>query len=132
MAQHYDGTISVPACDKNMPGCFMAAVRHNRPTIIIYGGRTSLPLEGLAMALSRPGTIQAGARHLDCPNMNAKKGASVSGSCSLRSSRSLMHSVTQINISDAFETYGESSDPIHCRPAQLLFLCRRVRGWEDQ
>lgn len=21
-----------------MPGCFMAAARHNRPTIIVYGG----------------------------------------------------------------------------------------------
>ena len=30
-----------------MPGCFMAAVRHNRPTIIVYGG-----------------TIQAGVRHI--------------------------------------------------------------------
>ena len=37
-AQHYDGNISIPGCDKNMPGCFMAAVRHNHPTIIIYGG----------------------------------------------------------------------------------------------
>ena len=46
-AQHYDGNISIPGCDKNMPGCFMAAVRHNRPTIIVYGG-----------------TIQPGARHL--------------------------------------------------------------------
>ena len=24
-AQHYDGNISIPACDKNMPGCAMAA-----------------------------------------------------------------------------------------------------------
>jgi hypothetical protein len=32
---------------KNMPGCFMAAARHNRPTIIVYGG-----------------TIQAGTRHV--------------------------------------------------------------------
>jgi len=30
-----------------MPGCFMAAARHNRPTIIVYGG-----------------TIQAGIRHV--------------------------------------------------------------------
>ncbi len=46
-AQHYDGNISIPGCDKNMPGCFMAAARHNRPTIIIYGG-----------------TIQPGIRHI--------------------------------------------------------------------
>ena len=55
-----------------MPGCAMAAVRHNRPTIIVYGG-----------------TIQAGERHVDCPAMGYKKG-------------------DPVNISDAFESYGES------------------------
>ena len=71
-AQYYDGNISLPGCDKNMPGCAMAAVRHNRPTIIVYGG-----------------TIQAGQRHVDCPAMGYKKG-------------------DPVNISDAFESYGES------------------------
>ena len=50
----------------------MAAVRHNRPTIIVYGG-----------------TIQVGKRHVDCPAMGYKKG-------------------DPVNISDAFESYGES------------------------
>ncbi|KIY44412.1 dihydroxy-acid and 6-phosphogluconate dehydratase [Fistulina hepatica ATCC 64428] len=59
-AQHYDANISIPGCDKNMPGCFMAAVRHNRPTIIIYGG-----------------TIQPGTRTVDCPAMGYKKGDTV-------------------------------------------------------
>ncbi|KAF9241580.1 dehydratase family-domain-containing protein [Melanogaster broomeanus] len=36
-AQHYDGNISIPGCDKNMPGVLMAAARHNRPTIIKGG-----------------------------------------------------------------------------------------------
>jgi dihydroxy-acid dehydratase len=54
-----------------MPGCAIAAARHNRPTIIVYGG-----------------TIQAGERHVDCPAMGHKKG-------------------DQVNISDAFESYGE-------------------------
>lgn len=60
MAQHYDANISIPGCDKNMPGCFIAAVRHNRPTIIVYGG-----------------TIQPGVRHVDCPSMGKEKGGSV-------------------------------------------------------
>ncbi|KAH9061299.1 dihydroxy-acid dehydratase [Lactarius vividus] len=60
LAQHYDGNISIPGCDKNMPGCAMAAVRHNRPTIIVYGG-----------------TIQVGVRHVDCPEMGYSKGDSV-------------------------------------------------------
>ncbi|KAJ7072082.1 dihydroxy-acid/6-phosphogluconate dehydratase [Mycena amicta] len=60
MAQHYDGNIAIPGCDKNMPGCLMAAARHNRPTIIVYGG-----------------TIQAGRRSVDCPAMGYKKGDTV-------------------------------------------------------
>jgi hypothetical protein len=38
----------------------MAAARHNRPTIIIYGG-----------------TIQPGTRHLDCSPMGYEKGGAV-------------------------------------------------------
>jgi len=60
MGMKYDGNISIPGCDKNMPGCFMAAVRHNRPTIIVYGG-----------------TIAAGVRHVDCPSMGYKEGGTV-------------------------------------------------------
>lgn len=59
-AQHYDGNISIPGCDKNMPGCLMAAVRHNRPTIIVYGG-----------------TIKPGIRQVDCPSMGTTKGGKV-------------------------------------------------------
>ncbi|PIL29717.1 hypothetical protein GSI_08155 [Ganoderma sinense ZZ0214-1] len=57
LAQHYDGNISIPGCDKNMPGCVMAAARHNRPTVIVYGG-----------------TIQPGVRQVDCPHMGFKAG----------------------------------------------------------
>lgn len=34
----YDANISIPGCDKNMPGCVMAVARLNRPSLIIYGG----------------------------------------------------------------------------------------------
>ncbi len=37
-AQWYDANISLPGCDKNMPGCLMAMGRINRPAIMIYGG----------------------------------------------------------------------------------------------
>ncbi|WP_443946107.1 dihydroxy-acid dehydratase [Pedobacter sp. AW1-32] len=36
--QYYDGIISIPGCDKNMPGAIMAMARLNRPSIMIYGG----------------------------------------------------------------------------------------------
>ena len=37
-AQWYDANISVPGCDKNMPGCLIAMGRFNRPSIMVYGG----------------------------------------------------------------------------------------------
>ncbi len=36
--QWYDANISIPGCDKNMPGCLMAMGRFNRPSIMVYGG----------------------------------------------------------------------------------------------
>ncbi|MGH9581757.1 MAG: dihydroxy-acid dehydratase [Bryobacteraceae bacterium] len=37
-AQWYDANISIPGCDKNMPGCVIAMGRLNRPALMIYGG----------------------------------------------------------------------------------------------
>ena len=37
-AQWYDANVSIPGCDKNMPGCIMAMGRLNRPSLMIYGG----------------------------------------------------------------------------------------------
>jgi dihydroxy-acid dehydratase len=36
--QWYDGLITIPGCDKNMPGVIMAMGRVNRPSLMIYGG----------------------------------------------------------------------------------------------
>ncbi len=36
--QWYDANISIPGCDKNMPGCLIAMARLNRPALMIYGG----------------------------------------------------------------------------------------------
>tara|TARA_B100002052_G_C15844223_1_gene581650 strand:- start:278 stop:1681 length:1404 start_codon:yes stop_codon:yes gene_type:complete len=37
-AQWYDALITIPGCDKNMPGCIMAMGRLNRPALMVYGG----------------------------------------------------------------------------------------------
>jgi len=37
-AQYYDALITVPGCDKNMPGSVIAMGRLNRPSIMVYGG----------------------------------------------------------------------------------------------
>jgi dihydroxy-acid dehydratase len=37
-AQWYDANVSLPGCDKNMPGCLIAMGRLNRPALMVYGG----------------------------------------------------------------------------------------------
>ena len=51
LAQHHDANVSIPGCDKNMPGVVMAAARHNRPFIMIYGGTI---LKGHSALLGKP------------------------------------------------------------------------------
>ncbi|KAJ5320767.1 hypothetical protein N7476_003769 [Penicillium atrosanguineum] len=36
--QWYDANISIPGCDKNMPGVLIAMGRINRPSLMVYGG----------------------------------------------------------------------------------------------
>ncbi|RKF63574.1 putative dihydroxy-acid dehydratase, mitochondrial [Erysiphe neolycopersici] len=36
--QWYDANVSIPGCDKNMPGVIMAMGRINRPSLMVYGG----------------------------------------------------------------------------------------------
>src|SRR5580698_3563475 len=45
-AQWYDANVSIPGCDKNMPGCLIAMGRLNRPSLMIYGGTIRAGHEG--------------------------------------------------------------------------------------
>lgn len=38
----FDGLVTIGGCDKNMPGCLLAMIRLNRPSVFVYGG-TILP-----------------------------------------------------------------------------------------
>ncbi|KAI8621843.1 dihydroxy-acid dehydratase [Chytriomyces sp. MP71] len=46
-AQWYDANISIPGCDKNMPGCVIAMGRVNRPSIMVYGGTIKPGVSGI-------------------------------------------------------------------------------------
>lgn len=50
-AQHHDACIAIPGCDKNMPGVIMGMARHNRPSIMIYGGTIAV---GYSRHLRKP------------------------------------------------------------------------------
>lgn len=57
IGQCYDANIAIVGCDKNVPGALIAAMRHNRPTLMVWGG-----------------TIAPGVLSIDIPGMNRKKG----------------------------------------------------------
>ncbi|KJX96318.1 dihydroxy-acid dehydratase like protein [Zymoseptoria brevis] len=50
-AQAHDATIAIPGCDKNMPGVIMGMTRHNRPSLMIYGGSIN---PGYSKLLQKP------------------------------------------------------------------------------
>ncbi len=37
-AEGFDGFVAIGGCDKNMPGCAIAMVRMDRPSVFVYGG----------------------------------------------------------------------------------------------
>src|SRR2546423_7149245 len=49
--QFHDACITIAGCDKNMPGCIMAIARHNRPSLMIYGGTIE---KGYSKLLRKP------------------------------------------------------------------------------
>lgn len=53
-AQAHDANITIPGCDKNMPGVIMGMIRHNRPSLMIYGGTID---KGYSKLLRRPVNI---------------------------------------------------------------------------
>ncbi|KAJ5764233.1 dihydroxy-acid dehydratase [Penicillium manginii] len=53
-AQYHDACIAIPGCDKNMPGVVMGMARHNRPSIMIYGGTIGI---GYSNHLRKPVNI---------------------------------------------------------------------------
>ena len=51
-AQWYDAVITVPGCDKNLPGSVIAMARLNRPALMVYGGTIRaghLPADGRSL-----------------------------------------------------------------------------------
>ncbi|KAK7733004.1 hypothetical protein SLS53_008333 [Cytospora paraplurivora] len=78
-AQRHDANIAIPGCDKNMPGVIIAAARHNRPFIMIYGGTIN---KGNSSLLDREinistcyeasGAYTYGKLHAKCPKANGE------------------------------------------------------------
>ena len=94
-AQWYDGVVTLPGCDKNMPGAVIAMCRLDRPSVMVYGGTIQPGC--------RPGRTPAAAGGLtpDAQQSPDDFGAGVSG---------LDEEVDpgdKLDIVSAFQSYGE-------------------------
>ena len=58
-AQWYDANVSIPGCDKNMPGSLMAMGRVDRPALMIYGGTIRAGFSPTGEALDIVSAFQA-------------------------------------------------------------------------
>jgi dihydroxy-acid dehydratase len=113
-AQWYDANISIPGCDKNMPGVVMAMARLNRPSIMLYGGTI------------RPGKL--GDKKLDIVSAFESYGQYVAGKITEAEMKEILrHSIpgagacggmyTANTMSSAIETMGMSLPYSSSNPA---------------
>ncbi len=81
MAAHwYDGIVTLPGCDKNMPGCVMAMARLNRPGLMVYGG-TIKPGCHQGQALDVVSAFQAYGQYLSGEIDESTRQAIIKNSC---------------------------------------------------
>ncbi|MHB1529163.1 MAG: dihydroxy-acid dehydratase [Acidiferrobacteraceae bacterium] len=127
-AQWYDGNVSIPGCDKNMPGCLMAMARVNRPALMVYGGTI------------RPGHLNG--RTLDIISAFQSYGEYLSGSIGAQEQQEIVrHSCpgagacggmyTANTMACAIEALGMSLPYSSSTPAtdpSKLHECRRAGG----
>jgi dihydroxy-acid dehydratase len=114
-AQWYDALVTIPGCDKNMPGCLIAMARLNRPSIMVYGG-----------------TIKAGCfkdKKLDVVSAFQSYGEFISGSIDEETRREIVKKscpgagacggmYTANTMSSAIEALGMSLPYSSCTPAE--------------
>jgi dihydroxy-acid dehydratase len=87
----------------------MAAVRHNRPTIIVYGG-----------------TIQPGQRHVDCPALGFKKGDDMTAVDAFESYGAYI--TGKISEEERFDVVRHSCPGAGACGGMFTFVCRSL--WE--
>ncbi len=125
-AQWYDANISIPGCDKNMPGCIIAMARLNRPALMLYGGtiRAGCYAE---QPLDIVSAFQSYGEHIAGSIDEEKRRAIVRKSCPGPGACGGMY--TANTMASAIEALGMSLPFSACTPAEDLGKtdeCRRA------
>ena len=131
MAAHwYDANVSLPGCDKNMPGCIIAMARLNRPALMVYGGTI------------RPGKL-ATAQKIDIVSAFQCYGEYVAGKIDRRGAQEIVRNAcpgpgacggmyTANTMASAIEALGMSLPYSASTPAEDPRQARRVSSRPGQ
>jgi dihydroxy-acid dehydratase len=114
-AQWYDANISIPGCDKNMPGCMIAIARLNRPAIIVYGGTIKAGYHA-DVPLDIVSAFQSYGEHLAGSIDEITRKAIIKASCPGPGACGGMY--TANTMSSAIEALGMSLPFSSCTPAE--------------
>ncbi|MDG2388618.1 MAG: dihydroxy-acid dehydratase [Planctomycetaceae bacterium] len=115
-AQWYDANISIPGCDKNMPGCLIAMARLNRPSIMVYGGTIKAGCGSLVREkLDIVSAFQSYGQKLSDSITEEERKDIVENSCPGAGACGGMY--TANTMSSAIETLGMSLPYSSCTPA---------------
>jgi dihydroxy-acid dehydratase len=132
-AQWYDANVSLPGCDKNMPGCLIAMARLNRPALMVYGGTirpgysalTGEPLD-IVSAFQSYGSFAAGLfdeeQRLDVVR-NACPGAGACGG--MYTANTMASAIEALGMSLPYSSSVPAEDPlkmVECRAAGRAIL----------
>ena len=114
-AQWYDANISIPGCDKNMPGCMIAMARINRPALMVYGGTIKAGCHA-DVPLDIVSAFQSYGEHLAGSIDEMTRKAIVKASCPGPGACGGMY--TANTMASAIEALGMSLPFSSCTPAE--------------
>lgn len=126
-AQWYDANISLPGCDKNMPGCVMAMGRLNRPSLMVYGGTIKAGCSAQGEKLDIVSAFQSYGQYLAESISDEERQDIVRKSCPGAGACGGMY--TANTMSSAIETLGMSlpySSSIPAEDPAKLEECRQA------
>lgn len=125
--QWYDGLVTIPGCDKNMPGCLIAMARLNRPSLMVYGGTIRAGCSKDKAKLDIVSAFQSYGEYIAGNIDEATREDIVRHSCPGAGACGGMY--TANTMSSAIEAMGMSLPFSSCTPAEddgKLSECRRA------
>ena len=137
--QRFDGLVAIGGCDKNMPGCLMAMVRVNIPSIFVYGGtikpgqyrNKDIDIVSIFEAVGSYGTNKISKEEFEGIECNACPGA---GSCGgMYTANTMASAIEALGMSLPFsssmtaESTDKADDCKHAGKAVIRLLEKNIR-----